>query len=99
MSRFPEGICDPVTQETLMRAEILLNTCVAAMRLDGCGPEAIAFMLAERAVDALTASGLRPESLDRGVEHLIGAMQDRAADLRAVRNTPNLMLVAAQESA
>jgi len=82
-----------------MRAETLLNTCVAAMRLDGCGPEAIAFMLAESAVDALTAAGLRPDALDRGVQHLIGAMQDRAADLRAVRNTPNLMLVAAQASA
>lgn len=81
-----------------MRAETLLNTCVAAMRLEGCGSEAIAFMLAESAVDALTASGLRPESLDRGVEHLVSAMQDRVADLLAVRNTPNLMLVAAQNA-
>ncbi|MCW2284020.1 ABC-type transporter Mla maintaining outer membrane lipid asymmetry ATPase subunit MlaF [Rhodoblastus acidophilus] len=82
-----------------MRAETLLNTCVAAMRLEGCGSEAIAFMLVESAVDALTATGLRPDSLERGVDHLVSAMQDRVADLRAVRNTPNLMLVAVQESA
>jgi hypothetical protein len=46
-----------------MRPEILLNTCVAALRLDGCGSEAIAFLLAESAVDALTAAGLRAEIL------------------------------------
>ena len=33
-----------------MRPEMILNTCVAALRLDGCGSEAIAFLLAESAV-------------------------------------------------
>ena len=82
-----------------MRPEILLNTCVAALRLDGCGSEAIAFLLAESAVDALTAAGLRVETFDGGVEHLVCAMRDRAADLRAMRSAPHLRLVAGRENA
>jgi hypothetical protein len=82
-----------------MRPETLVNTCVAALRLDGCGAEAIAFLLAESAVDALTATGLRAETFDGGVEHLVIAMRERAASLRALRATPTLMLVASRESA
>jgi len=82
-----------------MRPEMLVNTCVAALRLDGCGAEAIAFLLAESAVDALTAAGLRAECFDGGVEHLVAAMRERAADLRAMRSGPPLMLVANRESA
>ncbi|MBB4198153.1 hypothetical protein CCR94_11050 [Rhodoblastus sphagnicola] len=82
-----------------MRPEILVNTCVAALRLDGCGAEAIAFLLAESAVDALTAAGLRTENFEGGVEHLVSAMRERAADLRAMHSRPNLMLVANRESA
>ena len=82
-----------------MRPEILVNTCVAALRLDGCGSEAIAFLLAESAVDALTGAGLRAETFDCGVEHLVAAMRERAAGLRAMRGAPALMLVASRESA
>ncbi|MCW2273789.1 hypothetical protein GJ654_08645 [Rhodoblastus acidophilus] len=82
-----------------MRPEMLVNTCVAALRLEGCGSEAIAFLLAESAVDALTAAGLRVENFDGGVEHLVIAMRERAADLRAMRAAPTLMLVANRESA
>jgi hypothetical protein len=94
------------------RPEILLNTCVAALRLDGCGAEAIAFMLAEGAVDALTAAEwrsknarlttgycLRAENFDGGVEHLVDAMRERAAGLRALRRAPALMLVGNRERA
>jgi hypothetical protein len=71
-----------------MRPEKILNSCVAALRLEGCGPESIAFMLADGAVDALTAAGLRGDAFDGGVEHLVRAMREHAAALRAARLSP-----------
>jgi hypothetical protein len=71
-----------------MRPEFLLNTCIAAMRLEGCGPEFIALLLAEGAVDALTVAGLRAASFDAGVEQLAEAMRERAAELRAAHLAP-----------
>jgi hypothetical protein len=89
MSRFQARI-DRIRwqRETGVRPEKILNSCVAALRLEGCGPESIAFMLAEGAVEALTAAGLRGESFDGGVEHLVGAMREHAAALRAARLSP-----------
>ncbi len=71
-----------------MRPELSLNTFVAALRLEGCGPESLAFLLAEAAVDALTSVGLREGAFEAGVEHLAEAMRDRAAQLRAAHSTP-----------
>jgi hypothetical protein len=71
-----------------MRPETRLNTCIAALRLEGCGPETIAFLLAEGAVDALTVVGLRAERFEGGVEHLVAAMRGRAAVLRAEHRAP-----------
>jgi hypothetical protein len=71
-----------------MRPELMLNTCIAAMRLEGCGPESLAFLLAEAAVDALAGSGLRASAFDAGVEHLVAAMRERAGELRAAHLTP-----------
>jgi hypothetical protein len=62
-----------------MRPELMLNTCIAAMRLEGCGPESLAF---------LAGSGLRASAFDAGVEHLVAAMRERAGELRAAHLTP-----------
>ncbi len=71
-----------------MRPELLLNTCIATMRLEGCSSESLAFLLAEGAVDVLTGSGLRASAFDAGVEHLVAAMRERAGELRAAHLAP-----------
>lgn len=76
-----------------MHLEISLNRYVGALRLEGHAYDAIAFALAESAVDALIAAGFRNGALDSGMAMVIGAMRERAAELRAMRAPPSPRLV------
>lgn len=72
-----------------MGPEILIGRCVIGLRLDGHDFDAIAFGLAEGAIDALVASGFRDRALERGLDRLIDAMWEHLADLRTAHETPD----------
>jgi hypothetical protein len=76
-----------------MHLEIALNRYVGALHHQGHDFDAIAFALAECAVDALIAAGFRNAALDAGLTTLMGAMRERAAELRAMRAPPAPRLV------
>jgi hypothetical protein len=77
-----------------LRPDLFLNRCIGAMRLDGHSHDAIAFVLAESAVDMLAAAGFSGPALDSGIGLLIDAMNERALELRALCAAPQLKLVA-----
>lgn len=75
-----------------MGPEISLGRCVVGLRLEGHDFDAIAFALAEGAVDALVASGFRDRVLERGIDRLIDAMWEHLSDLRTARDAPDPVL-------
>jgi hypothetical protein len=89
---------DPNRRRSIVRPDVFLNRYVGALRLDGHSHDAIAFALAEGAVDTLVAAGFSGPALDSGMRLLIEAMRDRALELRALSAAPPLKLVACNPS-
>jgi hypothetical protein len=75
-----------------VRPDVFLNRTIGAMRLDGHSHDAIAFALAENAVDMLAAAGFSGAALDSGMGLLTDAMHERALELRALCAAPPLKL-------